>query len=107
MLARAADPGGLQGYAAALANHSITLQGVLDTAFTSTEFKTRFSVSSMSNSDFVVSLYGLLLFRLPTHAESDRGVTALDRRVNTRQQLFDSIIHMREFAEKNPILRGL
>jgi Domain of unknown function (DUF4214) len=107
MLARAADPGGLQGYAAALANHSITLQGVLDAAFTSTEFQNRFSVSSMSNSDFVAFLYGLLLFRLPTRGESDRYVSALHRGVNTRQQVFDSIIHMPEFAEKNPILRGL
>ena len=107
VLARAADPGGLQGYAAALANHSITLQFVLDAGFMSTEFQTRFAVASMSNSDFVAFLYGLLLFRLPTRDESERYVTALERGIDSRQQVFDAIIHTPEFAATNPILRGL
>jgi hypothetical protein len=107
VLARAAGPAGLQAFAPALANHSITLQFVLDAGFTSTEFQTRFSVASMSNSDFVAFLYGLVLFRLPTREESDRYVTALERGIDNRQQVFDSIIHTPEFVAKNPILSAL
>ena len=105
--ARAADPAGLQSFSAALANNSITVQGILDDMFTSPEFQSKFDIASMSNSQFVTFLYGLLLFRLPTTTELNTYVSDLTTGGDSQQQVFDLLLQTAEFHSKNPILGSL
>jgi hypothetical protein len=102
--ARAADPGGLASWSAALANQSITLLELLDDFYNSAEFQGKFPTASMTNSQFVTFVYGLVLFRVPDAAELSQFTSQLESGQATRQDVFNEIVQSDEFKQLNAIL---
>jgi uncharacterized protein DUF4214 len=95
-------------YTPLMENGQITWQQMMDITFNSAEFNNDFSLSSLTNTQFVSGLYYLLLSRAPNSNDPVASyVTELNSGSLTRQQLFDMFTSGTEFLKDSPVLSGI
>lgn len=103
VLGRAVDGFGLQSYAAALDKGATIPQLLLELAI-SEEFRQKYSVSKLSNLEFVNLLYKLLLDREPDASGLKSYVAGLDSEVLTRVQFASALFSSGEFRTRHELL---
>jgi hypothetical protein len=99
-----ARPEDLRRWASEIAHGKLTIGAVVDGLIESADFNNRYALDSLSQTDFVVVAYEMLLGRQPDNLGLDSYARQLEDGALSRRELLHALMWSSEFAQLHRVL---